>query len=243
MKEHVETSACDHSENLVAYLYGEACEREAKDFESHMARCLACREELTAFRRVHEDVVEWRNQSLPSFESSGAVAQAFSTTGERKRSALAALREFFTLSPAWMRAATAVAALVVCALVVFTVAHFSERRETVVQIVPTGPTQSEMEEMVNKRADELRRKEKQAVETAAPKKESVAEAKNNTADAPVKPERAAQAAAKRQGTSAPNKANASKEARQELAELVRQTKEDDSLPRLSDLIDDSNESY
>jgi Putative zinc-finger len=248
MKENPEAVACERGEDLVAYLYGEASEHEAKEFRSHMDGCNACRDELMAFSRVHDEVVEWRDQSLPSIESSRAVAPIFSAADEARprRSALVALREFFKLSPMWMRAATAAAALVVCALMVFAVAHFYERPQTVVKVVQTGPTESEVKEMVNTRVEELRRQEKQAIEISqAQAKDSNAAAGKTTAVAPKaqRPARSPATIAGRQNNVTPNKVSSSQEARQQLAELMQRTKEDDNLPRLSDLIDDSNESY
>lgn len=248
MKEKLEQSApCACADDLVTYLYGEASKSEAVEFERHMEHCDSCRNEMAAFSRVHEDIVEWRNQSLPSFESSHAVAHALpeAAAAPRKRSAMAALREFFTLSPLWMRAATAVAVIVVCALMVFTVAHFSEQRGTMVQVVPTAPTQAQLDEMLKQRAEELRRKQEQEAKASATEQRPVEVVKDNgTAPAPkVKSPTGSKssALAQQRNREKPATVKASQEARQQLAELVQRSKEDDGLPRLSDLIDDSNE--
>lgn len=248
MRENLETSACGRAEELVAYLYGEASEHEALEFRRHMERCHACRDEFTAFARVRDDVVEWRDQSLPFFETSRA-ATAFSATyeAEPSRSALAALREFFKLSPLWMRAGMAFAALVVCALVVFAVTRFNRQPETVVKVVQTGPTEDEVQQMVTKRAEELREKEKQQAVISPEQTQAVTPVGDNRAPVAPKtsrPARSSGAVAKRQNNVVtPSKASSSQEARQQLAELMQRTKEEDGIPRLSDLIDDSNESY
>lgn len=238
-----EISACERAEDLVAYLYGEAAEDDAKDFLSHTERCRTCRDELAAFSRLHEDVVEWRNRSLPSFETSSA-ARLNETQAAPKRSALAALRQFFALSPVWMRAATAAAALVICALVVFTAIRFYRQPERVVSL---SPTQAEIQAMVEQRAKELRQKEnKETVASAAAKpekREAPATVKDNPSAPTVRkrnPSRQTQTVAG--SNESKNKATASSEARQQLAELVRESRDDDSLPRLSDLIEDSNDS-
>ncbi|MCA1557229.1 MAG: replication termination factor 2 family protein, partial [Acidobacteria bacterium] len=200
-------------------------------------------------------VLEWRNQLLPSFEPSHNIAlgSAETVATARKRSALAALREFFTLSPAWMRAATAAAVIAICALVAFTVTHFYEQPRTVVKVVPTGPTQDEVDAMVKKRAEELRlkeqqeEKERQAALASATEQRVVTSTDNGAAATLPKVRKAAGAssastvAAGQQRQESPEKAKASREARQQLAELVQVSREDDSLPRLSDLIDDSND--
>jgi anti-sigma factor RsiW len=249
MRENDEERACERAEDLVAYLYGEASEHEAREFQSHMEHCPACLDEFSAFRRVHEDVVEWRNRSLPFFESSRAVAPVFSAASEaeRGRSALAALREFFKLSPMWMRAATAAAALVVCALLVFAVTRFYRQPETVVKVVQTGPTEAEVKEMVTRRAEELLRNEKQEIKPSTPQPQAVARQKDVAKPVSRKTPGAAistVASAKQQkNVLTPGKASSSQAARQQLAELMQRTKEDDGIPRLSDLLEDSNESY
>ena len=251
MKENLQNVACDRAEDLVAYLYGEASQSEAIEFKRHMEKCHSCAAELAAFSSVREDVIEWRNQSLPSFETSHAQLFSEAKVLAGKRSALDALREFFMLAPAWMRAATAMAAVAICALVVFTVAHFSEQPKTVVKVVPTAPTESQVNALVNERVEELRRKEQEAKavpEPVAPlqRERTVLTASDNGAAKRTKAVRpninSTQIAKQQQSRSKTDKLKASQEARQQLAELVQTTKEDDSLPRLSDLIEDSNES-
>jgi hypothetical protein len=241
-------NSCRRSEDLVTLLYGEAGEREAREFKRHVESCAPCRDELAAFSRVREGVLEWRNQSLPSFEFSQNSEHLFraAEAAPQKPSAWAALREFFTLSPMWMRAATALAVMVVCALAVFTVAYFSQQPQqvVVVQPVPTGPTAAEVEEMVKRRAAELREREK--TDTAVAVKDEVQQEKKSTpAVAPLKAKRAgasAQTLARQQNRVKPDSTLGSQEARQQLAELVQSQKDEDSLPRLSDLLEDSNES-
>ena len=255
MKEKLEEQfACARAEDLVTYLYGEANERETADFRLHLKECISCSQELAAFGHVREGVVEWRNQSLPFFGTSQADVPAHAFTEAavpvRKRSALAALREFFTLSPLWMRAATAAAAVAVCALIVFTVLHFSERSETVVQVAPNAPTREQVDALVKQRAKELLEKErredeeKQAAVTPVQEKRADVAKKDNKAAPRVTSRRSTGTTAvlARKNRETPDKAKALQEARQQLAEFVQTSKEDDGLPRLSDLIDDANDS-
>lgn len=241
MEKLEQSASCSRAEELVAYLYGETKAREALEFERHIEECRTCAVELSAFRQVREDVVEWRNQALPSFEPARDAAHALSTVPERKRSALAALREFFALSPPWMRAATALAAIVICALAAFTVAHFSEQPKTIVQTVPSKPAQEEAKAPAKKQEDE----QKQATVAASLPEERTSSPKENVAGIRPKLRKptAAQtsAVASRQKQDAPDKTRASQEVRQQLAELVQVSKEDDSLPRLSDLIEDESQ--
>ena len=128
---------CGRAEDLLAYLYGESAPAEAADFRRHLADCAACGEDLAAFGGVRASMGEWREEvmrSIPALNVAERVAPlAASAKTEtrapdvthafeadrartRTRSASAALREFFSLAPLWLRAATAAAAVVFCAL-------------------------------------------------------------------------------------------------------------------------------
>jgi anti-sigma factor RsiW len=165
MQENVET--CARAEDLVAYLYGEASQQEAKDFEMHIERCAACRKETAAFGDVRRAIGDWRQQALgallsPASETNEVTAYASPREIVRpRRSAFAALREFFTLSPVWMRAATAAIALVFCALVVIAIAHFREQSKTVIaekpkttSVVPQQKQENKQEVAVKETPDE-----------------------------------------------------------------------------------------
>src|SRR5690349_5569227 len=124
-----ERPICHRAEDLVTYLYGEATAEEARDFTAHMQQCDACRAEFSVFNQVHESIVTWRNEALgsipslaPAREDVGLVAPVVVQHG-RRLPALAALREFFSVSPLWLRSATAFAGLLLCALVVFAVSQ------------------------------------------------------------------------------------------------------------------------
>lgn len=171
MKGSASTNPCARAEDLVAYLYNEATSTEARDFENHTQHCASCRTELAAFGNVREAIGEWRQHALgslaaPALESNAAQVSAFAVSTARRRSALAALREFFTLSPAWMRAATAVAALMFCALAAIAVAYFVQRPQTVIVEKPT--TSGYSDEEVEKRIAEALKKQNQSQSKDAP---------------------------------------------------------------------------
>lgn len=129
MENENERPICHRAEDLVTYLYGEATPEEARDFASHIRQCDACRTEFNVFNQVHESIVSWRNEALGKV---GAPARARDTIDVvhpeiiqhgRRLPALAAVREFFAVSPLWLRGATAFAGLLLCALLVFAVAR------------------------------------------------------------------------------------------------------------------------
>src|SRR5882672_12296253 len=100
-----ERPVCHRAEDLVTYLYGEANEVEARDFTEHLQQCDACRSEFRVFRQVHDSILLWRNEALGTAFSPTAVSTESSIDSaqfvrhERKLTALAALRELFSVSP------------------------------------------------------------------------------------------------------------------------------------------------
>ena len=101
-----ETPDCERASDLIAFLYNEADEHERRDFQLHLNECSTCREEVASFGVVRESITAWRDEALAGF-----VSQPVTTKSNRK-SALAALRQFFDLSPLWLKAATAFAVVV-----------------------------------------------------------------------------------------------------------------------------------
>lgn len=123
---------CERGVELVAYLYGEATKEEAGLFRRHLEACAVCREEHAALGGVRADFVAWRAEALgtvPSLNIEEALAPAARVLPAvaRRRSARAALREFFSLSPLWLRAGAFAATLAVCALAALTLARAEVR--------------------------------------------------------------------------------------------------------------------
>lgn len=162
MKEINERPICHRAEDLVTYLYNEANEADARDFATHAERCDACRAELAVFQQVHESILLWRNEALGSaFSPTGSVFADSAPNStqfvqhERKLSALGALREFFNVSPLWLRGATAFAALLLCVLGVLAISR-SWNRPVELAIKEKEPqyTQQQFDQAVKKQVDE-----------------------------------------------------------------------------------------
>jgi hypothetical protein len=113
MNERNNSPGCERASDLIAFLYNETNESETRDFELHLKECRACREEVASFGVVRESITAWRDEAL-----SGFISTPLPTTPGRK-SAIAALRQFFDLSPLWLKGATAFAILAFCALAFF----------------------------------------------------------------------------------------------------------------------------
>ena len=138
MKDPTET-ICGRNDDLVAFLYDEVGESDARNFKLHVQECAGCESEIAAFSQIRESIVSWRNASLGSVWSAGVVndRQLASATnpsaGPIRRSALAAMRQFFTLSPMWMKGAAAFASLLFCVCAVLAIAYLKDRNPVVVQ--------------------------------------------------------------------------------------------------------------
>jgi hypothetical protein len=128
-----ERPMCHRAEDLVSHLYGELAADEAHDFAQHIEQCESCKAEFASFSHVHQSITSWRNEALGS-----VGVQAASTTmsalvanelkqSAGKRSARAAVREFFAISPLWLRGATALATLLLLALALLAVSRMWTR--------------------------------------------------------------------------------------------------------------------
>lgn len=113
MNEIQNSPGCERAPDLIAFLYGEADEHETRDFQLHLQQCNSCREEVASFGDVRESITAWRDEALAGFVSTPVTAQP------KTKSALAALRQFFDLSPLWLKGATALAAVTFCVLAGF----------------------------------------------------------------------------------------------------------------------------
>jgi hypothetical protein len=128
MRNMKERPVCHRAEDLVTYLYGEASEVDSHDFADHLQQCDACRVEFGVFQQVHDSILVWRNEALGSASSPAALTETAPDSSrfvqhKRKLSAIEALREFFSVSPLWLRGATAFAALLVCVLGVLAISR------------------------------------------------------------------------------------------------------------------------
>ncbi len=110
MNEIQNSPGCERASDLIAFLYGEANEHEARDFQLHLQQCKSCRDEVASFGDVRDSITAWRDEALAGFVSTPVTAQP------KTKSALAALRQFFDLSPLWLKGATALAAVTFCVL-------------------------------------------------------------------------------------------------------------------------------
>lgn len=149
MEERPSARRCDRENDLIALLYGEVNEREAQDFEDHLRACSECQSELSAFKPIRQSMIAWRDEALGRLRETALIEGQASVP--RKQSAVAALREFFNLSPLWLKGAVAFASIVFCVFGSLALARLFNRNE--------GPVASNdgkiyTQEELNKKIDE-----------------------------------------------------------------------------------------
>ena len=138
---------CGRENDLIGFLYGELNEVDAIAFQRHLNDCATCNAELADFGEVRESVVAWRNESLGSVAFPAQVmASSHNEAPPTTPSAMAALREFFNLSPLWMKGAVACAAVLFCVFAGLALARLREAPPAPVAVTP-GATISSPEEL------------------------------------------------------------------------------------------------
>jgi hypothetical protein len=230
MKESNERPVCHRAEDLVTYLYNEATETEARDFANHATACDACRAELVAFRQVHESISLWRNEALGSaFSTAATPLPVTSDAGParkevRRLSALSALREFFAVSPLWLRGATAFAALLLSVLAVLAVSRLWDKPAPLANNQPTTNAYSK------ERFDAAVAKEVQLQIDILKSKSTSEEGSNLTPSKPAEKNRTTQLAENRTQTKARPRGLTRQEREQLAADLRLISRDDDDLP-------------
>lgn len=141
----MDNTVCERAEDLISFLYGELSEADAGRFERHLRQCDECELEFKEFGQIRTSIGEWRNESLgarsPAFSEQPLLAPANARVGlQPKRSAVAALREFFALSPPWMRGAVALAMVTFCMCAALAVAYLKSHEPHIVRVSPDKPS-------------------------------------------------------------------------------------------------------
>ena len=105
------TPNCDMREALVSYLYNEATPEETRLVQEHLVACTACKQEVTAFERVRGMLQQWQLDDMP-------IVRVVTEAQSPRRSALAVLKELFTVTPVWAKVlgAAAMAMLVLAVM-------------------------------------------------------------------------------------------------------------------------------
>jgi len=227
MKENNERPVCHRAEDLVTYLYNEANEAEARDFAKHAAACDACRAELLVFRQVHDSISRWRNEALGSAFSTSAVPlpvtrdAALPIAEPRRLSALSALREFFTVSPLWLRGATAFAALLLSVFAILAVSRLWDKPAPLAQPATNAYSKEQFDAAVAKEVK---------IQLDVLRSKSTSEESSSTATKPKEKNRTTQLAMNPRNKKAHPRGLTRQEREQLAADLRLINREDDDLP-------------
>jgi hypothetical protein len=108
-----EQNNCGKKDLLMAILYNEANATERKDFESHQLQCADCRLELQTFKHTRAEMSSWQIPFTPAINVT------------IPRTAMDALREFFTLVPTWFKIGSGLATATAAALLFFAIAKMN----------------------------------------------------------------------------------------------------------------------
>ncbi len=111
-----------HHEELISYLYGEMDDEQLAAFQEHLSTCDLCNSEAASFGAIRGSINAWKQQALKGFASNVELMPVPTKT----KSASAALREFFHLSPLWMKGAVAFSAVLFCLFAVLAFVRSSQ---------------------------------------------------------------------------------------------------------------------
>jgi len=160
MNERNNSPECERTPDLMAFLYNEASHDEARDFQLHLQQCSSCRAEAASFGVVRESITAWRDEALSGFVSTPVL------TKPKTKSARTALRQFFDLSPLWLKGATAFAAVTLCVLAGFAIVKRDNNHASFTQTNPAPVyTAQDVERLVNEALAKQKQTAQPAVET------------------------------------------------------------------------------
>lgn len=216
MNNRTNSPACERSSDLMAFLYNELSSGETPDFASHLRECSRCRQEAASFGSVRESIVAWRDEVLTGFVPS--------TPTPARKSAVAAFKQFFDLSPLWLKSAAAFALLTICVLIALV--FITSKKEPVVAVKTDAIyTQQDVDRLVKEAVAEQQKNALQKTpETTA-----------SVIPSPSIPKLAIPKAVIKQ-TTARNRRPLSRAEREQLAADLRLLPTDDDLDLLGDRI-------
>lgn len=176
MEDRLSRTKCERGNDLISFLYGEADERETRDFDHHLQNCSECKVELGAFRQLRESVVAWRQESLTavpaySVDRRSALGQhRFRSDEPEKPSVVAAIRAFFGLSPLWARGALVFAAVLFCVVSILGIASLLRKPQPGLAATDKVYSEEELKARIEQGVHKLKAQEK---ENAGPTKSAV----------------------------------------------------------------------
>lgn len=123
MEDRIADRICERSDDLVSFLYQELSDGRLAGFKQHLEDCRSCADEVAAFGKIRAGMVAWREQSL----GMAPIQTSPAFTRRETPSALAAMRQFFSLSPLWLKGAVAFASIALLASVALLVMNLNAK--------------------------------------------------------------------------------------------------------------------
>ena len=162
MKPIPNNPTCERGNDLFSFLYHESEEREAREFEKHLKHCSLCESEVASFVQLRESIGTWKHEALSKL-ASARIEPSFETS--KKRSSVAALREFFNLAPLWMKGAVAFATVLFCLFAVLALGRLRMGQSRAVTAGNSNAiySQEEVEALVKRALEQKAVADRQAV--------------------------------------------------------------------------------
>src|SRR5204863_5524226 len=96
-----------------------------------------------SFGEIHESIVSWRDSSLGALSAKENSVKVSAL--QPRRSASTAVREFFSLSPMWLKGAIAFASIIFCVCAAMAVAYMTRPVNPNVVTVPSDKIYSQQQ--------------------------------------------------------------------------------------------------
>ncbi|PWT94138.1 MAG: hypothetical protein C5B55_03175 [Blastocatellia bacterium] len=181
MKELTDSPMCELASGLISFVYDELSPAEMQAFKVHLNTCQTCAADLDSFGDMRTAISQWRYESLTGMSP---AQEAAVPVNARRKSAVAALREFFDLSPLWLKGLS-FAGLLLCALAVVAIIRL-QQPVSVVQNKQPDKTYSEaqVKELIAKALAEQEAKNTTTIQNSKASEEIVPEKKLRRSDSP-----------------------------------------------------------
>jgi hypothetical protein len=132
-------SPCSFAEEIIEYIYDEMNGEMKASFETHLAKCNSCADELAGFGIVRSQVSNWKLSEFSPLATPVTQLPVEQTEGTQiKRRWFDNLRDLVMLSPAWKTQTAAFATLVICFGLAYFVINNPRNNVGIIDPTPIG---------------------------------------------------------------------------------------------------------
>ena len=144
MPDNRRNSSCPREDDILLYLYREMSPAETDRFESHLAVCGSCVDELAAVSLPHLEVYEWRTNVFDKIPAPSIELPLFEEQRPHAESLLGRLSALLSGWPAGLRVGVGFAALLIIGFSVFLLSRTTASPDVARSI--EGPQQPQFHE-------------------------------------------------------------------------------------------------